>query len=172
MKCMNCGETMSGDGIKSALHCPSLDASDREPDADPLHCDALADDHPLWLVNAQILGLLDGDGASEDHENVSAFLRGTGLPASTVERMRQALCRSAQATRKKVEVAITITEIEHITPPWPNASFDEKLAHLLIGRGIRMRPSLSLSTRNILPPYSMNSDSLRGIIFVTQGVQS
>lgn len=171
MICENCGETMSGDGIKTALHCPSLDASDREPDAQPLHCDALAEDHPLWLVNAQILGLLDGDGASEDHENVIAFLRGTGLPASTVERMRQALCRSAQATRKKVQVAVTIGEVECLGSD-SRASFDEKLAQLLIWRGIRMSPSFNLSTRNILPPYRMNRDDIRGIITVIQEIPS
>ena len=38
MKCKNCGEDMSGDGITTALHCPDTEASDREPDADPLHC--------------------------------------------------------------------------------------------------------------------------------------
>ena len=29
---------MVGDGYSTALHCPSVDASDREPDANPLHC--------------------------------------------------------------------------------------------------------------------------------------
>lgn len=38
MICNTCGETMSGDGYKTALHCPNVDASDREPDATPLHC--------------------------------------------------------------------------------------------------------------------------------------
>ncbi len=51
----------------------------------------LDDDHPLWLVNAQIIGLLEGDGASEDHENVIAFLRATGLPESTVKRVHLAI---------------------------------------------------------------------------------
>lgn len=47
MKCKNCGEDMIGDGHTAALHCPDTDASDREPDADPLHCDALGDDVKL-----------------------------------------------------------------------------------------------------------------------------
>lgn len=38
MICKTCGEVMSGDGYTSALRCPNVDASDREPDADPLHC--------------------------------------------------------------------------------------------------------------------------------------
>lgn len=51
----------------------------------------LDDDHPLWLVNEQIKGLLEGDGASEDHENVLNFLRSTGLPDDTVCRMHKSL---------------------------------------------------------------------------------
>ena len=38
MICKTCGETMSGDGYKTALHCPSVEAWDVEPDADPIHC--------------------------------------------------------------------------------------------------------------------------------------
>lgn len=53
--------------------------------------DELDDDHPLWLVNAQIEGLLEGFGANEDHENVLAFFRLTGLPESTVKRMHKAI---------------------------------------------------------------------------------
>lgn len=52
----------------------------------------LDDDHPLWLVNEQIKGLLEGDGASEDHEDVLAFLGAMGLPEGTVRRMHRALC--------------------------------------------------------------------------------
>lgn len=51
----------------------------------------LDDDDPLWLVNAQIEGLLDGEGASEDHESVLAFLLKTGLPRSTVDRLKSLL---------------------------------------------------------------------------------
>lgn len=59
--------------------------------------DELDDDHPLWLTNEQIKGLLEGDGASEDHEDVLVFLRSTGLPESTVRRMHKALSnRDAQ----------------------------------------------------------------------------
>jgi hypothetical protein len=51
----------------------------------------LDDDHPLWCINEQIKGLLGGDGATEDHEAVIAFLRATGLPDGTVARVHQAL---------------------------------------------------------------------------------
>ena len=51
----------------------------------------LDDDHPLWLVNEQIKGLLEGCGASEDHEDVLAFLRSTGLPEGTVNRVHRAI---------------------------------------------------------------------------------
>lgn len=51
----------------------------------------LDDDHPLWLINEQIKGLLEGLGASEDHEAVVTFLRNTGLPEATVARMHQAI---------------------------------------------------------------------------------
>lgn len=53
--------------------------------------DTLDDDHPLWLVNEQIKGLLEGDGATEEHESVLTFLRSTGLPEGTVRRMHRAL---------------------------------------------------------------------------------
>jgi hypothetical protein len=53
--------------------------------------DELDDDHPLWLVNEQIKGLLEGDGADEDHRDVLAFLLATGLPEGTVKRVHQAL---------------------------------------------------------------------------------
>lgn len=53
-------------------------------------CD-LDDDHPLWLINEQIKGLLEGEGAGEDHEAVLSFLRATGLPEGTVTRMHHAL---------------------------------------------------------------------------------
>jgi len=53
--------------------------------------DELPDEHPLWCVNEQIKGLLEGCGASEDHENVMLFLRGIGLPDGTVKRIHKAL---------------------------------------------------------------------------------
>lgn len=67
------------------------------PPAGP--ADTLDDEHPLWLVNEQIKGLLEGDGASEDHEDVLAFLRSTGLPEGTVARMHQALVWGDTKTR-------------------------------------------------------------------------
>lgn len=39
MLCATCGERMDGDGYTSALHCPNVNAYDREPDASPLHCE-------------------------------------------------------------------------------------------------------------------------------------
>ena len=56
--------------------------------------DNLNDDHPLWCVNEQIKGLLEGSGATEDHESVLSFLRSTGLPIGTVRRMHAALVGS------------------------------------------------------------------------------
>lgn len=53
--------------------------------------DQLDDEHPLWLVNEQIKGLLEGEGASEDHDNVVDFLLRTGLPRGTVDRIHRAL---------------------------------------------------------------------------------
>ena len=50
--------------------------------------DELDDDDPLWLVDKQI------HGASEDHEDVIAWLTATGLPPTTVKRMHRALCNS------------------------------------------------------------------------------
>lgn len=65
-----------------------------EPDvesANPIFKDELDDDHPLCLVNGQIEGLLEGDGASEDHEDVIKFFLDTGLPRSTVDRIHKAI---------------------------------------------------------------------------------
>ena len=53
--------------------------------------DDLSDEHPLWCVNEQIKGLLEGYGATEDHEEVIEFLRSTGLPNGTVTRLHRAL---------------------------------------------------------------------------------
>ena len=53
--------------------------------------DELDEDDPLWLVNEQIKGLLEGDGALEDHEDVIAFLVKTGLPSDTVARVHRAI---------------------------------------------------------------------------------
>lgn len=53
------------------------------------HC--LSEDHPLWCINEQIKGLLEGDGASEDHAAVISFLSKTGLPTGTVRRLHTAI---------------------------------------------------------------------------------
>ena len=51
----------------------------------------LDDDHPLWLINEQSKGLLEGDGSYEDHQDVIRFLAATGLPEGTVKRIHRAL---------------------------------------------------------------------------------
>lgn len=53
--------------------------------------DELDDDHPMACLNDQIIGLMEGIGSSEDHEDVIAFLLGTGLPRSTVDRIHRAI---------------------------------------------------------------------------------
>lgn len=57
----------------------------------PCGADELDESHPLWLVNEQLKGLLDGEGASEDHKAVVSFLRGIGLPARTASRVHEAI---------------------------------------------------------------------------------
>lgn len=56
-----------------------------------MRVDELDDDHPLWCVNEQIKGLLEGIGSTEDHENVITFLQSTGLPSGTVKRIHEAI---------------------------------------------------------------------------------
>ena len=58
---------------------------------DALTPDELDEDNPLWLVNEQIKGLLEGVGASEDHEDVISFFTGAGLPKGTVDRIHKAI---------------------------------------------------------------------------------
>lgn len=58
--------------------------------------DELDDDHPLCLVNSQIEDLLEGVGASEDHEDVIKFFLDTGLPRSTVDRIHKAIVWGGQ----------------------------------------------------------------------------
>jgi hypothetical protein len=58
----------------------------------PSASDILDDDAPLWLINEQIKGLLEGDGAGEDHQDVLDFLRQTtGLPEGTILRIHRAI---------------------------------------------------------------------------------
>jgi hypothetical protein len=73
--------------------------------------DELDDDHPLWLVNEQIKGLLEGEGASEDHEDVLAFLRNTGLPEGTVTRMHRALVCAEQRFAVRTGLVSVLREI-------------------------------------------------------------
>lgn len=51
----------------------------------------LPDTSPLWCINEQIKGLLEGEGATEDHVAVEAFLLKTGLPRETVRRIQAAI---------------------------------------------------------------------------------
>lgn len=53
--------------------------------------ESLDEDSPLWLINEQIKGLLEGDGADEDHTDVQNWLRYVGLPDETVRRMHKAI---------------------------------------------------------------------------------
>lgn len=76
--------------------------------------DALDDESPLWLVNEQIKGLLEGEGASEDHEDVLAFLRSTGLPEGTVARMHQALVWGDTKTRTN-QPPVSVQLLEALT---------------------------------------------------------
>lgn len=64
----------------------------------------LDDDHPLSLVNSQIDGLLQGQGASEDHEDVIAFFLKTGLPRSTVDRIHQAIVWGDMKTDLRADI--------------------------------------------------------------------
>lgn len=64
----------------------------------------LDDDHPLSLVDSQINGLLQGQGASEDHEDVIAFFLKTGLPRSTVNRIHQAIVWGDMKTDLRADI--------------------------------------------------------------------
>jgi len=63
----------------------------------------LDEDDPMWLINAQIKGLLEGDGAGEDHEDVLNWLRSTGLPEDTVKRMHKAIVHGDTKVLLEVE---------------------------------------------------------------------
>lgn len=84
---MTC-ETCHGEGGWEAAASSTNYLWKECPDCKP---DTLDDDHPLWLVNEQIKGLLGGDGADEDHEDVISFLLTTGLPRGTVDRIHMAI---------------------------------------------------------------------------------
>lgn len=73
--------------------------------------DELDDSHPLWLVNEQIKGLLEGEGAGEDHEAVLAFLAGTGLPPVTVNRIHSALVCAEKRDKTREELVEVLHEI-------------------------------------------------------------
>lgn len=51
----------------------------------------LDDDNPLWCINAQINGFLDGIGATEDIRAITEFFKAAGLPNGTVDRILRAL---------------------------------------------------------------------------------
>jgi hypothetical protein len=79
--------------------------NEQEPD------DYLDDDDPLWLVDVQIRGLLEGHGATEDHESVLTFLRGTGLHERTVVRVHRAIVgaekNAAELAEARSQIAAT-----------------------------------------------------------------
>lgn len=62
----------------------------------------LDEGHPLWCLNEQIKGLLEGHGASEDHDDVLKFFRSFGLPETTVKRIHEAICCSRDTERLNV----------------------------------------------------------------------
>lgn len=70
----------------------------------PMQCgvDELDEDSPLWLVNEQIKGLLEGDGAREDHEAVVKFFLQAGLPRGTVKRLHKAIVCAEVKTNTEV----------------------------------------------------------------------
>lgn len=65
----------------------------------PSSRDILDDESPLWLINEQIKGLLEGEGASEDHNDVLNFLRRTGLPEGTIQRVHRAIVHGDNKVR-------------------------------------------------------------------------
>ena len=77
----------------------------------------LDEDNPKWLVNEQIKGLLEGLGASEDHEGVLAFLRSTGLPEGTVRRVHRAIVHGDT----KVLPPAAPSEVAAAEDPWEKA---------------------------------------------------
>lgn len=79
----------------------------------------LDDDNPQWLVNEQIKGLLEGEGASEDHENVLTFLRSTGLPEGTVARVHRALVNAEQTRTEEEDAAYLRDYFKGTLPPSP-----------------------------------------------------
>lgn len=72
--------------------------------------DDVDDDDPNWLINAQIKGLLCGEGASEDHENVIEWLERAGLPGGTARRVHEAICRKDPALRPTQIGPVTVDE--------------------------------------------------------------
>ena len=76
------------------------------PPVDPANPtpDELDDDHPLCCINSQIDGLLQGQGASEDHEDVIAFFLKTGLPRSTVNRIHHAIVWGDMKTELRADI--------------------------------------------------------------------
>lgn len=111
-----------------------------EPEPNP---DELPDGHPLWLVNEQIKGLLEGDGSSEDHADVLAFLRKTGLPESTVNRVHQSVVFGDRKLRPEVlgpapfklpvsiegQRILVAADLETIAEVW--AATEEELAYIV-----------------------------------------
>lgn len=81
-----------------------------EADESPDKASDMDEDSPMWLINCQIEGLLEGLGASEDHEDVIKFLRSAGLPGDTAARVHLAICcaevKLSAATRVSLLAAL------------------------------------------------------------------
>lgn len=100
----------------------------------------LDDDHPLWGINAQITGLLEGYGANEDHEMVIHFLRQTGLPKSTVGRIHKAIC---------------CAEVAKQTPPMPTPAEERKTVTPVVGKYFWTRKNEVVNIVDIIESENM-----------------
>lgn len=108
--------------------------------------DTLDDEHPLWCVNEQIKGLLEGHGASEDHEDVLNFLRSTGLPEGTVSRMHRALVNGdvrgtdfeSISERKRVVVCAAVKFVNN-SVVCSARHYDERMRETLRRLGVGQR---------------------------------
>lgn len=54
--------------------------------------DREVDEGRLWLINSQVEGLMDSDGAGEDHQDVLDFLQLVGLNESNTLALHEAMC--------------------------------------------------------------------------------
>lgn len=94
----------AGNAIRNAVQSVEAPPQAEPPKPSPDKASDLDEDSPMWLVNCQIEGLLEGLGASEDHRDVIAFLRAAGLPGDTAARVHLAICCS-ESKRDAVRAA-------------------------------------------------------------------